>query len=125
MTCHSSAVFRSTFKTVRTLFTVFGAFCPSRRFNSCTSSLLIALSFGSPRKGSKWLVSTVSFAAFWRFARAYRSMKRGANSLNVGTSFSGTGAGSGAGVGSGTDTSLRRSSRSRRSPHSLAVVPAG
>ena len=71
-----------------TLFTVFGARSVSAAFNRCTSSVLISSRRLSPNAFARCTRSTVSFEAmplgFSRFALAYPSRNRKANSFNVG-----------------------------------------
>jgi hypothetical protein len=88
MTPHSTVVLSTTLNTVSTLFTVFGARSVSAAFNRCTSSVLISSRRLSPNAFARCTRSTVSFEAMplglSRFAFAYPSRNRKANSFNVG-----------------------------------------
>jgi hypothetical protein len=63
MTSHSTAFFRSTFSTVSTLLTVFGARFVRRRFTRCTSSFVIASSRFDPSSGIRCARVMESLAA--------------------------------------------------------------
>ena len=69
------------------LFTVFGDLTSSCAFNRCTSSLLIASRCRRPNAGIRYNRRIMVFDAiplgFCRFARAWPSTKRGANSIDT------------------------------------------
>ena len=92
ITSHSTAFFSSTLSTARMLFTVFGDFDLELRLQPLHVLALDRvepLVDRTPASGARG--GSSSFAAiplgFCRFARAWPSMNRGANSCRVGTSF--------------------------------------
>jgi hypothetical protein len=88
ITFHSTAVRSITLSTVNTLLTVFGDLATIADFSCCTSSVVIAWSCLSPNRGNRCTRIATSFddtpLGFKRFAFAYPSRNRGANSRSVG-----------------------------------------
>src|SRR5690606_6258059 len=88
ITFHSAAVRSITLSTVSTLLTVFGDLATIADFSCCTSSVVIASRRLSPNSGNRCTRIATSFddtpLGFKRFAFAYRSRNRGANSRSVG-----------------------------------------